>query len=154
MKPTSARLHQANSTNSGQPDRSSEGINRLFVYGTLVFEDVISALLDRIPHQLDAKAPGWRIVRLPEKVYPGLIPGHDEATGKVLTDLTDAEWATLDAFEDPDYALATVRVMIPLETDVLTYIWRGEHVDQPWSTVEFGRNDLADYLDRCLRWRR
>ncbi|HEY6422925.1 MAG TPA: gamma-glutamylcyclotransferase family protein [Pseudonocardiaceae bacterium] len=154
MKPTSARLHQANCTNFGQPARSSEGINSLFVYGTLVFDDVVSALLDRIPRQLEAKAPGWRIVRLPEKVYPGLVPGHGEANGKVFTDLTDAEWATLDAFEDPDYTLATVRVMSPLETDARTYLWRGEHVDQSWSTVEFGRDDLADYLDRCLGWRR
>ena len=140
--------------NSGQPARSSEGINSLFVYGTLVFDEVVSALLNRIPHQLEAKAPGWRIVRLPERVYPGLVPGHGEANGKLLTDLTDAEWSTLDAFEDPDYTLAAVRVMIPLETDARTYIWKGEHVDQPWSTVEFGRDELANYLDRCLGWRR
>ena len=50
--------------------------------------------------------------------------------------------------------LAAVRVLTPLETGALTYIWRGEHVNQPWSTVEFGRDELADYLDRCRSWRR
>ena len=91
---------------------------------------------------------------MPQKVYPGLVPGQGSANGKLFTDLTDDEWATLDAFEDPTYTLAAVRVLAPLETDALAYIWRGEHVDQTWSTIEFGREELADYLDRCLSWRR
>lgn len=131
-----------------------EGTGKLFVYGTLVLDDVVSTLLDRIPHYQDATAPGWRIVRLPHRVYPGLVPGQGEANGKVFTDLTDAEWTTLDAFEDPAYTLAAVRVLPPAETDSLAYIWRNEHVDQAWSTIDFGRNELADYLDRCRRWRR
>jgi gamma-glutamylcyclotransferase (GGCT)/AIG2-like uncharacterized protein YtfP len=131
-----------------------EGTSKLFVYGTLLLDDVVNTLLDRIPHHQRAKAPGWRIVRLPHKTYPGLVPGEGEANGKVFTDLTDAEWATLDAFEDPAYTLAAVRVLTPLQTDALTYIWRGEHADQPWSTAELGRHELTDYLNRCLSWRR
>jgi gamma-glutamylcyclotransferase (GGCT)/AIG2-like uncharacterized protein YtfP len=130
-----------------------EETGKLFVYGTLVFDDVVSTLIDRIPHYQEATAPGWRVVRLPQKVYPGLIPGESKANGKVFTDLTHAEWTTLDAFEDPAYTLAPVRVL-PLETDALAYTWRGEHLDQPWSTADFGRDERADYLVRCRRWRR
>lgn len=154
MKPISVRLHQANSTNSGQPVQSLEETSNLFVYGTLLLDDVVSTLLDRIPHYQHAKAPGWRIVRLPHKVYPGLVRGQGEVNGKVFTDLTDAEWATLDSFEDPAYTLAAVQVLAPQETDALAYIWQGKHVDQSWSTAEFKRDELADYLDRCLSWRR
>ncbi len=111
-------------------------------------------LIDRIPHYQDATAPGWQVVRLPERVYPGLVPGQGEANGKVFTDLTDTEWTTLDAFEDPAYTLTALRVLLPLETDALAYVWRGEHVDQPWSSTDFGRDQLVDYLDRCHRWRR
>jgi gamma-glutamylcyclotransferase (GGCT)/AIG2-like uncharacterized protein YtfP len=128
--------------------------SRFFVYGTLVLDDVVSTLIGRIPHYQDATTRGWRVVRLPQRVYPGLVPGQGEANGKVFTDLTDAEWTTLDAFEDPAYTLAAVRVLSPLETDALAYIWRGEHVDQPWSTADFGRDELAEYLNRCRRWRR
>jgi gamma-glutamylcyclotransferase (GGCT)/AIG2-like uncharacterized protein YtfP len=131
-----------------------EETSNLFVYGTLLLDDVVRTLLGRIPHYQHAKAHGWRIVRLPQKVYPGLVLGQGEINGKIFTDLTDAEWATLDAFEDPAYTLATMRVLAPLETDALAYIWRGEHVDQPWSATEFGRDELANYLDRCLSWRR
>jgi gamma-glutamylcyclotransferase (GGCT)/AIG2-like uncharacterized protein YtfP len=154
VKPTGGRLHQANSTNSGQPAQPSEATSKLFVYGTLLHDDVVNMLIGRIPHYLIAKAPGWRTVRIPHKVYPGLVPGHGEANGKLFTDLTDADWATLDAFEDPAYTLAAVRVLAPLETDALAYIWRGEHVNQPWSTIEFEHDELAEYLNRCLNWRR
>ena len=66
----------------------------------------------------------------------------------------DAERATLDAFEDPAYTLAAVRVLAPLEMDAFGYVWQGEHVDQAWSTADFGRNELADYVDLCRNWRR
>lgn len=130
-----------------------EGTSKLFVYGTLILDDVVGTLIDRIPHYQDATAPGWRVVRLPGRVYPGLISGQSEANGKIFTDLTDAEWTTLNAFEDPDYTLAAVQVLAPLETDALAYIWQGEHVDQPWSPTDLDRDELADYLDRCRRWR-
>ena len=122
MKPTGARLLQANSTNSGRPDQLSEETSKLFVYGTLLLDDVVSILINRVPRYLVAQAPGWRIVRLPQKVYPGLVSGQGEANGKVFTDLTDAEWATLDAFEDPAYTLVAVRVLAPIEMDAFAYV--------------------------------
>jgi gamma-glutamylcyclotransferase (GGCT)/AIG2-like uncharacterized protein YtfP len=156
VKPTGDRLLQPNSTNSGQPARLSVETNKLFVYGTLRLDDVISAVIGRIPYYQNAVAPGWQVVCLPERVYPGLIPGQGEALGKVFTDLTDTEWATLDAFEDPAYTLTTVRVLLSSKTemDALSYVWRGEHIDQSWSVVDFGRDELTNYLDRCHNWRR
>jgi gamma-glutamylcyclotransferase (GGCT)/AIG2-like uncharacterized protein YtfP len=116
---------------------------------------VISAVIGRIPPYENAIAPGWQVVCLPERVYPGLIPGQGEAVGKVFTDLTDTEWATLDAFEDPTYTLAAVRVLLSteIEMDALSYIWRGDHIDQPWSVTDFGCNELMHYLYRCRNWR-
>jgi gamma-glutamylcyclotransferase (GGCT)/AIG2-like uncharacterized protein YtfP len=130
--------------------------NKLFVYGTLLLDDVISAVIGRIPHHQNAVAPGWQVVRLPQRVYPGLIPGRGEAVGKVFTDLANAEWSILDAFEDSAYTLAIVSVRLTSETvtNALSYIWRGEHIDQPWSLADFGRDELIKYLDRCRSWRR
>jgi gamma-glutamylcyclotransferase (GGCT)/AIG2-like uncharacterized protein YtfP len=130
--------------------------NKLFVYGTLLLDDVISTLIGRTPHYHHARAVGWQVVCLPNRVYPGLVPGPGEAVGKVFTDLTDTEWTTLDAFEDPAYKLAPVRVLLAPETEInaLSYIWRSEHIDRPWSAADFRRDELIDYLDRCRSWRR
>lgn len=83
-----------------------------------------------------------------------MIPGQGEANGKVFTDLTNAEWTILDAFEDPSHTLAAVRLNSPTEADALTCVWQGEHVDQAWSNADFDRCELARYLDRCRNWRR
>jgi gamma-glutamylcyclotransferase (GGCT)/AIG2-like uncharacterized protein YtfP len=129
--------------------------NKLFVYGTLLLDDVISVVIGRIPQYQNAVAPGWQIACLPHRDYPGLIPGQGEAVGKVFTDLTGTEWATLDAFEDPAYTLTAIRVLLSTEidTDALAYIWRGDHIDKPWSATNFSRDKLANYLDRCRNWR-
>ena len=112
-------------------------------------------LLGRIPHYQHAVAPGWQVVCLPQRVYPGLVPGPGEAAGKIFTDLTNAEWETLDAFEDPAYALTKVRVMLSteIELDALSYIWRDDHIEQPWSATDFGQEELRNYLHRCRNWR-
>ncbi|MGH3669699.1 MAG: gamma-glutamylcyclotransferase family protein [Pseudonocardiaceae bacterium] len=124
------------------------------MYGTLLLDDVVKALIDRVPRYDEATALGWQVMRLPRRVYPGLVPGDGKASGKVFTDLTDTEWEILDAFEDPAYTLTPLRVMTLLETDALAYTWQGEHTDQLWVSTEFGHHDLADYLNRCRTWRR
>ncbi len=154
MKPISARLLQANSTNSGQPAPSSEATSKLFVYGTLLLDDVVKTLIDRVPHCEHATAPGWQVMRLPKRIYPGLVPGAGNASGKIFTDLTDAEWKILDTFEDPAYTLTALRVMTSFETNALAYTWQDEHTDQPWLSAEFGRDELANYVHRCRIWRR
>jgi gamma-glutamylcyclotransferase (GGCT)/AIG2-like uncharacterized protein YtfP len=153
VQPISARLHQANSTNSGQTDQLSGGTSKLFVYGTLLLDDIVKSLIDRVPHHNQAIAHGWRIVCLPQKIYPGLVPGDGGATGKLFIDLTNTEWALLDAFEDPDYRLTPLTVSTPLETNALAYVWQGEHTNQPWARAKFESQDLTDYLNRCRTWR-
>ncbi|WP_352231338.1 gamma-glutamylcyclotransferase family protein [Actinomadura sp. NBRC 104412] len=76
------------SPNSGRPDRLSVDPEALFVYGSLQFPEVLFTLIDRVPDHEPATAEGWRVVTLPERVYPGLIPGQDTARGYLLTGLT------------------------------------------------------------------
>lgn len=144
--------------NCGRQARLSAETNKLFVYGTLLLDDVVSTIIGRIPQYQHAIAVGWQVVCLPTRVYPGLIPGQGEAVGKVFTDLTDSEWTTLDAFEDPAYTLATLTVLTAAApetgTNALSYVWKGEHIDLPWSPADFRRDELTGYLDRCRSWRR
>lgn len=63
------------------------------------------ALLDLVPASAPASASDWRVAALREHVYPGSVAADDTASGLLLVDLTDAEWHTLDAFENDLYSL-------------------------------------------------
>src|SRR6266536_1417625 len=108
MPHTDSHSPRPNSPSSGRPDRLSVDPEALFVYGSLQFPEVLFALIDRVPDHEPAAAEGWRVTTLPERVYPGLVPGTRTAHGYLLTGLTRKEWEVLDAFEDPVYELKRV----------------------------------------------
>ena len=91
----------------------------LFVYGTLRDPDLLAAVLGRTlkPEAvLAARAPGFRAVHYPGRIYPALIrvPGA-AAEGLIVTDLTPFERDLLDAFEGEEYRRGIVGAMVEEE---------------------------------------
>lgn len=81
MATESERLALARSALGSDPSRSAPA---LFAYGSLLLDEVIAALLDRVPEHERARAPGYRVSKLPDQSYPGLV--HDlssEAHGRI-----------------------------------------------------------------------
>ena len=152
MPVTSDRLSRASSSSSGPPDRGSAGTPDLFVYGTLALDDVVRALIDRVPAGELSSAPGWRAARLPGLPYPGLVRDPPaEAPGRVYADLTEAEWEVLDAFEDPTYTVEPVR--LSSDRTSLAYVWPDEALPESWRRGSLEGAEMEAYLDRCARWR-
>ncbi len=123
----------------------------LFAYGTLRFDAVLEALIDRIPQGETTSAPGWRAASLEGRVYPGLVASPDAAApGLLLTDLSEREWAILDAFEDDRYDLREVRLTSGGRG--LAYVWPdGEVRSEDWDAEQFKARHLQDYAARCAR---
>ncbi|OHV41935.1 hypothetical protein BCD49_02200 [Pseudofrankia sp. EUN1h] len=142
----------------------------LFVYGTLMFGEIVEELLGRRPDLTAAVAPGWRAARLPGLVYPGLVPAPGRrASGLVLSGLSAAEWAVLDDFEGDAYVLCPVEAHTLGAGDgldgpnegagpgrgatpgALTYAWRavGEvEAGDDWDPDWFASHWLRRYADR------
>ena len=94
----------------------------LFVYGTLCDADLLAAVLARPPRTErihPARAPGFRAVHYPGRIYPALIrvPGA-VAEGLLLTDLTPFERDLLDAFEGEEYRRETIATMLADEPEL------------------------------------
>lgn len=124
----------------------------LFVYGTLLFPEVLRALLDRVPAGEPAAAPGWRVAALAGRLYPGLVPHRDgHAAGLVLTGLAEDEVRLLDAYEDTDYRLT--EIALAGGRRCATYVWRLEALPHGWSRDAFATDHLAGYVELCTRWR-
>ncbi|MFD9793748.1 gamma-glutamylcyclotransferase family protein [Streptomyces sp. NPDC059070] len=130
-------------------DRLLHGPDTLFVYGTLQFDDVLRALLGRVPATRAATANGWRAAALKGRVYPGLIPsGQQTASGLLLTDLSDTEWRILDNFEDDSYELQ--QLPLAAGSHGWAYLWPGHDVlPLNWDASAFRSDHLTAYVARC-----
>lgn len=127
----------------------------LFTYGSLMFPPVLQALLDRVPASAEASAHGWRAVAIPDVKYPALIPGSGVVRGRVLLDLRPDEWQVIDAYEAAIYELRPLAVTPEGSTSVAYVCLTGEgltHVD--WDRERFADEELPDFVDFCVRWRR
>lgn len=94
----------------------------LFVYGTLCDPDLLAGVLNRPlrpAHLHPARAPGYRAVYYPGRIYPALVraPGA-AAEGLLLTDLTPFERDLLDAFEGDEYRRQTIAAMLVDEPEL------------------------------------
>jgi gamma-glutamylcyclotransferase (GGCT)/AIG2-like uncharacterized protein YtfP len=88
----------------------------LFVYGTLRDPDLLAAVLGRplrAGGQHIARAPGFRAVHYPGRIYPALVraPGT-AAEGLLLIDLSPFERDLLDAFEGEEYRRAPLAALV------------------------------------------
>lgn len=128
----------------------------LFVYGTLLFPDVVRTLIGRVPDRTAGSVAGWRAAALPGRVYPGLVPAAAAtvAAGRLLTGLTPAEWHIIDAFENGGYDLTDLTL-----TDGRrgwAYTWAEDVTPLPddWSAADFAARHLAGFVAHCAAWRR
>jgi hypothetical protein len=122
----------------------------LFVYGTLVFAEVVERLLGRLPEVSRAAAPSWSTRILPGRTYPGLVPDAMSASGGLLLlDLTIVERQLLDDYEGDEYQRVDFRVVdeagriIEAETYLID---PNEASEERWTTQWFADLHLADYL--------
>jgi gamma-glutamylcyclotransferase (GGCT)/AIG2-like uncharacterized protein YtfP len=122
----------------------------LFTYGTLLFPEVLHALIGRVPQNHIASADGWRVAALKNRIYPGLVatPGKT-AHGRLLTGLSDDEWHLLDNFEDCKYELRQMTLLDGQSS--LTYVWvdDAEACSNTWDIQSFALNHLPAYVKRC-----
>ena len=55
--------------------RAGPQMHKVFVYGTLMANEVVSALLDRDHERFPAKLQGFKRYRIRQQVFPAIIPG-------------------------------------------------------------------------------
>ena len=119
----------------------------LFVYGTLLFPEILRALIGRVPESTGAEAAGWRAAALRGRRYPGLVPGAARARGRLISGLNDAERRIIDDFEDGGYELRDLAL-----TDgsrAAAYVWTSDDVlPTDWDAAAFAASDLARYVER------
>ncbi|CAM0946989.1 unnamed protein product [Alopecurus aequalis] len=135
------------------PPAAAAAAHSVFVYGTLMSEEVVRILLGRVPPSSPALLPNHRRFSIRDRVYPAILPvDGNEVSGKVFKGITDGELDVLDIFEDEEYVRETVGVSLTDSSETITalaYIWA--NVDDPdlygeWDFDEWKEVHLKDYL--------
>lgn len=144
------------------PAPASSNTAHLFVYGTLLFDQVVRALTDRTFPTCPANLHGFaRHVILRDghrEPYPAIWPQSSGVVpGRVLLDVDERSLMLIDHFESdpPDYERASVVVDCGAGESLraITYValprlrpcLAGE-----WCMDEFRANALADYVRRVI----
>ncbi|KAF3446477.1 hypothetical protein FNV43_RR11656 [Rhamnella rubrinervis] len=129
----------------------AHSLHNVFVYGSLMADDVVRALLKRVPLSSPAILNDLSVVSLSillaifviilvkpellihrysirERVYPAIVPLESKkVSGRVLMGITGPELYILDVFEDVEYERSTVEVsLMDSSKNVQThaYVWR------------------------------
>ncbi|KAL4432856.1 hypothetical protein ABPG77_008182 [Micractinium sp. CCAP 211/92] len=129
-----------------------------FVYGTLMYPEVLTALIQRVPRMEPAVIHGFQRYRIRGQVFPGTIrstaPGA-QVQGLVLFDLQPNELEVLDEFEGEEYFKEGVEARLlqsgtALHTTV--YLWQDRLrplLFGEWDPQEFREERLGSYVKMC-----
>jgi gamma-glutamylcyclotransferase (GGCT)/AIG2-like uncharacterized protein YtfP len=122
----------------------------LFVYGTLLFPEVLERVLGRRPEMCRAAAPGFAARRMPGVIWPGMISVELSAAGGcLLLDLTTEELEILDEWEGDPYRREGLDVVDDHGRVVhaAAYVVDACDVtDEPWVSREFHARELPGFL--------
>lgn len=161
------RMHSSCWKNVGTEDPPLPRLRNVFVYGSLLAPEVVSALIDRVPRTAPAYVPHYHRHSIKGRLYPAAIPfPEDKVYGKVLFDLTDQELAVLDEFEDIEYIKEIVEPVLTghgkeVETgpssalQAYMYVWadvKDENLQGEWDYEDFRGKYLDDYVKMCLKF--
>jgi gamma-glutamylcyclotransferase (GGCT)/AIG2-like uncharacterized protein YtfP len=125
----------------------------LFVYGTLMYPEVLDVLLGRTPDMAPASLHGWRAAALADRVYPGLVAAPGAASGRLLLGLDAHEMEVLDAFEDVLYERRLLELVDGGQA--MTYVWLDatQVLPHDWDAHHFVTTELTAYIARWSHWR-
>ncbi len=125
----------------------------LFFYGTLRDRELLEAVLGHpvAPSDVsEARAPHYRTVVYPGRVYPGIIgaPGS-AAEGTLVHDVTDFDRDVLDAFEGEEYERRPILVEVAGEIEEADVYWPTTDIpaDAPgWTFADWERDHKSHVL--------
>ncbi|KNA25318.1 hypothetical protein SOVF_007630 [Spinacia oleracea] len=130
---------------------TSQGSHNVFVYGSLLADEVVQVLLNRVPSSSPATLPDYNRFSIKGRVYPAILPVENKKVlGRVLTGVTNLELDILDIFEDVEYVRDSVEVTIVDNLEKLqayAYVWDNKNDPDLYEDWDFEKWKVAHMKD-------
>lgn len=86
---------------------------RLFVYGTLLDDEILHRVIGSVPPGEPATLNGYRRMRMLDRPYPVIRPSPNaKVSGRILHGLTNRQMRQIDRYEGREYRRKRVRVSL------------------------------------------
>uniref|UniRef100_A0ACD5ZCH8 Uncharacterized protein n=1 Tax=Avena sativa TaxID=4498 RepID=A0ACD5ZCH8_AVESA len=136
---------------------AAAGAHSVFVYGSLMADEVVSAILNRVPASSPALLTDHHRFSVKGRVYPAILPVESKkVAGRVIMGISDAELVVLDAFEDYEYVRRRVQISLADTAETMladTYIWsdaKDPDLYGEWDFEEWKKLHMKDFLTMTL----
>ncbi|MCG6938464.1 MAG: gamma-glutamylcyclotransferase [Gammaproteobacteria bacterium] len=130
-------------------------MKNIFVYGTLLFEDVWNRVVRHRYEKLPAILPGYKRLSIKGKNYPGLVKSFNSSVeGVVYFDVTAQDIKRLDKFEGRYYRKIPVRVLCKdgHKVNARAYVFNRRNRrllgTSPWCPLNFQARYLSRFIAR------
>ncbi len=126
---------------------------QLFVYGTLMWPEILKAVIDRIPVMEDALLEGYRRLKIKDAVYPALIKAESHSVqGKLIRGLNYNEIVLIDDYEGDEYERKEVfiKTLSGRKEAAFVYVFSEDYrerlLDENWNPSEISEKLLRSLL--------
>jgi gamma-glutamylcyclotransferase (GGCT)/AIG2-like uncharacterized protein YtfP len=129
-------------------------MKNIFVYGSLMFEEVWGQLTHNQYHKMDAHLKGFIRLKVKGEEYPGIIPSPDnQVTGHLYINVCSDDIEQLDSFEGELYQRSQVIVLSDgSEYKADTYIFKSKYQTllsgKEWDAGLFKEKGLKNFLKK------
>jgi gamma-glutamylcyclotransferase (GGCT)/AIG2-like uncharacterized protein YtfP len=126
--------------------------NALFVYGTLLFPEIMRRVIGRVLPSEPATLRGYARRGLRGYLYPGVLPAlGEEVVGKLCLGIDGATLKRLDVYEGEQFERRRVHVVTARgRRGAFVYALAPAHREaatEAWSAERFAQDAFARYLD-------
>ena len=124
----------------------------LFVYGSLMYDEVWNKIVQRCHQKLKAEIVGYKRLKVKNANYPGLVKGKGTVQGFVWLNVSQSNIKRLDSFEGEYYSrvegIATDinNNRIIVDFYLIQDLYLSILEDSEWDENEFRNNGLDNFL--------
>lgn len=122
----------------------------VFFFGTLRDRDLLEIVLGRPVDpttMLPARAPDFAVFELDDEAYPYMVDASgSSAEGSLVTDLSAEDWARLEYYEEAEYGLSKISVIVgglPRPAAFFRSTDKVKPTLQPWSFSNWKKREKA-----------